>query len=265
MTIIAFAGPSLATEDRDAFHSVDWRPPAEAGDLLELAGKARVTICLIDGYFDHRPAVRHKEILLLLAEGATIYGASSIGALRAAEMDGFGLRGIGAIYRAYARGTITGDDEVALVHGTAEAAWRPMSVPLVDVRATLCAGLRRGALRIEAARALLRSAAAAHYVDRNWEEVLNSAELPKSSRGPIKAWLAHGQVAQKRLDARACLSAALTDRLGCHPRPPMVRTAFVEALARERGLTLPAPDRADRTATPRAPHSGTGCDRGPIA
>ena len=245
MRVIAFAGPSLSPADRAAFRGVVWRPPAEAGDLLDLTGEPDPTICLIDGYFDHRPAVRHKEILLLLSAGFTMFGASSIGALRAAEMNGFGLHGVGAVYRAYARGSIVGDDEVALVHGPAEAGWRPMSIPLVDVRATLCSGLRGKALEPAEARALMEAARAAHYVDRNWEDILRSA-LPATSIARLKAWLATGQVAQKNLDARACLTAALTGRPAAQPRPAMVRTAFLDALARERGVQLPARDPAAR-------------------
>jgi len=238
--IVAFAGPSVPPNDRDGFAGVDWRPPAEAGDLLRLRSERSLTICLIDGYFDHRPAVRHKEILLLLSEGIRILGASSIGALRAAEMADFGMVGVGAIYRAYASGRIAGDDEVALVHGPAEWGWRPMSVPLVDVRATLCRALRTKMLGAEDARGLLRAAAATHYTERSWEGLLGSAPLPAASLGLLKDWLDGAQVAQKRIDARACLTAALAGKSSGQPRPPMVKTGFLDALARECGVALDA-------------------------
>ena len=192
--VIAFAGPSLTAEDRRAFPNVDWRPPAEAGDLLRLLGRGRAggegpRICLIDGYFDHRPAPRHKEILHLLADGAGIWGAASIGALRAAEMAPFGLVGIGAIYRAYADGRITGDDEVALAHGPAEWNWRPLSVPLVDVRATLCRALRERVIGLGEARTIRAAAAQIHYADRTWEMVFDAASkaLPRAGEGWVGA------------------------------------------------------------------------------
>ena len=241
MKPIVFAGPSLPACDRDEYAGVEWRPPAEAGDLLRLRRERPLKICLIDGYFDHRPAVRHKEILLLLSEGVEILGASSIGALRAAEMADFGMVGVGAIYRAYASGRVTGDDEVALVHGPAEWGWRPMSVPLVDVRATLCRALREKVLAAADARVLLRAAADAHYAERTWEGLIGSAALSAAALGRLRAWLVAGQVAQKRIDARACLAAAMAGTSAGQFRPPMVRTRFLDALARESGVALDAP------------------------
>ena len=237
MTIVAFAGPSLSTADRDALPGVDWRPPAQAGDVLRLAAgdAANLRLCLIDGYFDHRPAVRHKELLLLLAKGARIFGAASIGALRAAEMDGFGLIGVGAIYAAYARGSLTGDDEVALIHAGAERDWRPLSVPLVDVRATLCAARRAGVIARDEARALVHAAAAIHYVDRRWSPICETL-ADAGRRAAFAAWLETGVVAQKRADALACLRAALQDAGPGREPPAPVYTCFVDSLARACGV-----------------------------
>jgi hypothetical protein len=228
MSVVVFCGPSLGHEDGARFPGVSWRPPAEAGDLLALLPDApRLTVCLVDGYFDHRPAVRHKELLLLLSEGTRILGAGSMGALRAAEMDGFGLEGVGAVYRAYASGRLTGDDEVALAHGPSEWHWRPLSVPLVEVRATLCALARRRRIAVPEARTLLNAASAVHYSDRTWE----------SFAGDRAALLAEAHVPLKRLDALSCLAAAYVPPPP-RPRPAPVRTSFLRALARERGIPL---------------------------
>jgi hypothetical protein len=235
MTILAFAGPSLTEADRAAFPNIAWRPPAEAGDMLRLLAGEVPALCLIDGYFDHRPAVRHKELLLLLTKGVSIYGASSIGALRAAEMAPFGMIGIGAIFAAYARGSLTGDDEVALIHAGPDRDWRPLSVPLVDIRATLCAARRARALEAAEARALLRAAAAIHYVERSWRSIC--AALAPAARGhAVLAWLETGAVSQKRADALACLAAAIRGTGERPAPPPFVHTCFVDALARESGV-----------------------------
>lgn len=269
MTVVAFVGPSLPPEDRARFDGIEWRPPAEAGDLLRLAGKPMPTLCLIDGYFDHRPAVRHKEILLLLSEGARIFGASSIGALRAAEMDGLGMIGIGAIYRAYASGRIAGDDEVALAHAPEPWAWRPLSVPLVDVRATVHRGVRMGALQPAEARAILDRARRIHYADRAWTEILASASLDQPTLRRFGGRLNGLVVEQKRLDALACLEEA-TRTFSDLPEPPvLVRTVFLDALARQCGVALaadsPSPGRAARAASSGAPASETDCGTAPTA
>ncbi len=267
MRVVAFAGPSLTAADRAAFPGVEWRGPAEAGDLLRLPRHEPLTICLIDGYFDHRAAVRHKEILLLLAEGVPIVGGSSIGALRAAEMAPFGMRGVGDIYRAYADGRITGDDEVALAHGPEEWGWRPLSVPLVDVRATLVRAVRAEILRAKEARAAREAAAEIYYVDRTWEAVFSclQPDLARCLRGALPQL----EMPLKRLDALRCLRAAVAGPPPPPPRPVAVRTVFLEALAEECGLDpttlLQAPGGAARAATRGARRSGTDCDSAPNA
>ena len=243
MRLVAFAGPSLPPRAREAFPEVEWRPPAEAGDLLEFANMPARKLCLIDGFFDHRPAVRHKEILLLLSQGVPLYGAASIGALRAAEMEALGMIGIGSIFHAYRRGTVVGDDEVALVHGPAEWDWRPLSVPLVDVRATLCHGLRSGVMDLAAARAMLAGARAIHYVDRTWEGVLERFSPDRRSKVQLGGWLKAEAVDQKTIDAIACIRFALADRRAqWGRRPDMVMTPFLQSLAAERGASLPHPN-----------------------
>ena len=43
----------------------------------------------------------HREILAAVRKGVRVVGASSMGALRAAEMDTLGMTGIGEVYRMY--------------------------------------------------------------------------------------------------------------------------------------------------------------------
>ena len=235
MTVFAFAGPSLVSADRAAFPGVDGRAPAGAGDLLRLGAAAGDVVCLIDGYFDHRPAVRHKELLLLLSRGVAILGASSIGALRAAEMRPYGMIGVGAVFAAYARGALTGDDEVALVHAGPEQDWRPVSIPLVDVRATLVPARRERAVTRGEARALLRAAAGIHYIDRDWPSVCLATDLESDFR----RWLETGAVSQKRADALACLAAAQAEPRPAFARPELVRTNFLDKLIRLCGAEAP--------------------------
>ena len=117
-------------------------PPAGNGDVLRAALRRPRAIALVDGVFERVPAVWHKEILFALSEGIHVYGASSMGALRAAELDRFGMRGVGEVYRAYADGTLEDDDEVAVAHGDADHGFAAVSDAMVDVRATLDAAVR---------------------------------------------------------------------------------------------------------------------------
>jgi hypothetical protein len=263
--VVAFAGPSVPPAARDRFPQVEWRPPAQAGDLLALGPRPELTVCLIDGYFDHRPAVRHKEILWLLADGVRLVGGASMGALRAAEMRSFGMEGAGAIYRAFACGRLVRDDEVALIHGPEERGWLPLSVALVDVRAALCGGMRRGLVSAGDARAVLASAKGCHYADRLWPEVLARAPVPQERLCPLAEWVSAERPSLKRTDAEACLAAALAPAVPLN-RPQGVRTAFLDALARERGLALAPMPQAPLPSVPapiRAASPETAGDRKP--
>jgi hypothetical protein len=269
MTIIAFAGPSLPRRDRSAFPDVAWRPPCEAGDLLRLELRPGDRVCIVDGWFDHRPALRHKEILELLARGITVLGASSIGALRAAEMAPFGMVGVGAIFRGYASGRLTGDDEVALIHGPDAWDWRPLSVPLVDVRATVCRALRMRAASRDEANALLRAARAIHYVDRTWPGIVAATALPPPAQRRLDPWLRNNAVEQKRTDARACLRAAIDTQEFQPASVSPIRTVFLVSLARACSVHLPPPPQTPappaRAATGAVPPAGMGCGTGSTA
>ena len=93
MRRIAFVGPSIPPNAAQALApEVTLLPPARAGDVYRAMahGEARV-IGLVDGVFGSVGSVWHKEILLALHAGVRVVGAASMGALRAAELDVFGM------------------------------------------------------------------------------------------------------------------------------------------------------------------------------
>ncbi|MFD0585035.1 TfuA-like protein [Dactylosporangium darangshiense] len=94
------------------------------------------TVGIVDGYFHQTGSVRHKEILDLLSRDVNVLGAASMGALRAAELDRFGMKGVGSVYADYRDGRLEADDEVTLLHSPAEEGYRALSEPLVGIRAT---------------------------------------------------------------------------------------------------------------------------------
>lgn len=237
--IAIFAGPSLPTAMRPADPDFAWHPPAAAGDLLRLLPDPPATVCLIDGYFDARPSVWHKEILLLIEAGVRVLGAGSMGALRAAELDRLGMIGVGAIYRAYRDGRLHGDDEVALVHALGEHGWRPISEPMVDVRATLAAAVRNKALSGDAARALRAVARSIHFSDRDWPAILDRADWPASEASTFRGWLRTGTVRLKQKDALACLALTKAVTQSAPTGEPTPMTCFLRNLAHECGVALP--------------------------
>ncbi|WFU50981.1 TfuA-like protein [Sinorhizobium terangae] len=205
---IVFVGPTVPDAPERAGAAFTVRPPAMQGDILRAVRAGATIIGLVDGSFEHVAPVWHKEILLALSEGVQVFGAASMGALRAAECARFGMVGIGEIYRQYAAGELADDSDVALLHAPAELGYAPLTVPLVNVRATL-ARLRQGG-SITAADAARIEAAAGQifYKRRTWAAIVADADLPADGdRVALAARLQQEMVDQKRADALALFDA----------------------------------------------------------
>jgi hypothetical protein len=106
------------------------------GAIFHAVNEGYDAIGLIDGAFGSVPAVWHKEILWGLSQGCLVYGASSMGALRAAELDAYGMVGVGVIFHLVKRGSISDDDEVAIYHAPQEFGFVPLSEAMINVRFT---------------------------------------------------------------------------------------------------------------------------------
>jgi len=205
MTTYLFLGPTLAADEAIAScRDVIIMPPVACGDVYRLVRDARpARIAIIDGYFERMAAVWHKEILFALERGVEVWGASSMGALRAAELHAFGMRGVGTIYADFKRGALTDDDEVAIAHGPAELGYPAMSTAMVDLRA----GLARATLSSRSKQRLIDRAKARFYRDRSWDALADDARalrLPRRERDAITA-LAARAPSRKADDARALL------------------------------------------------------------
>ena len=139
-----------------------------------------------------------------------MFGASSMGALRAAECWPYGFAPLGIIARWYMREIIDGDDEVAiLTHPQTQAA---MTVPSVNVRYVAMLARRRGILSRDQERALIAKARSVFYMDRSWEDVFEMA--PQHARRAVER-IANDEGDLKRWDARFALRGVLR-RAGQH-------------------------------------------------
>src|SRR5215216_6955991 len=165
--VIVFCGPSLGRRDVERF-GFEWRPPVRQGDLYRAARQGPRVIGVVDGFFEVTPTVWHKEILWALAKGIHVYGAASMGALRAVELESFGMRGVGAIYQAFRSGALVDDDEVAVMHGPCELDFIAVAEPMVNIRATLIEAARRGAITRPCADQLEAIAKSLFYKERSF-------------------------------------------------------------------------------------------------
>lgn len=203
--VVVFLGPTLPTADARRMLPARYLGPARCGDVLRARRLRPRAIAIVDGVFARTAAVWHKEVLVALDEGIDVYGASSMGALRAAELATFGMIGVGRIFEAYRDGVYTDDDEVALLHGPAESGYREMSEAMVNIRATMAHAVVKGIVGSDAAEAVIRDAKATFYqervlvraIDRVWGTRAGGEEAVR-----LKHFVSNGgYVNQKRLDA----------------------------------------------------------------
>jgi TfuA protein len=203
--IIVFLGPSLDRDAAAVILDAEYRPPAKRGDLLRAAEEGASIIGLIDGVFHQESAVAHREILAAVKRGVRVVGASSMGALRAAEMDTLGMVGIGEIYRMYKSGELVSDDEVALVFDPATGC--SLSEPLINIRFTLQEALAEGILSSGEHDALLAAARSTFYPHRTYARIVAEAgtALDRETGAGFLAWADGHACDQKRKDAIAAL------------------------------------------------------------
>jgi hypothetical protein len=203
--IIVFLGPSLDQATAEKILHADYHPPARRGDLLAAAEKGATIIALIDGVFHQESAVAHREILTAIKKGVRVIGASSMGALRAAEMDTLGMVGIGEIYRMYKSGELESDDEVALVFDPSSGL--ALSEPLINIRFTLKRAVRAGVITLAEHDLLLASARSLFYPKRTYRAVVTSAGVAIDDRIRVQflEWVGENTIDQKRDDAVAAL------------------------------------------------------------
>jgi hypothetical protein len=245
----------LAREDAAAVLDATFLPPARQGDVFRAVQTNRPrAIGLIDGVFLDVPAVWHREILWALSEGVHVFGAASMGALRAAELAPFGMCGVGTIFAAYQAGRWPGDDapfedddEVAVIHAPAEAGGAALSDPMVDLRASLDTAEAAGVIDRDGRLALIAAMKALHFPARSYARLGEAALalLGEAAAARLSGWLGANRVAQKRLDAIAMLEA-MARLLENDPPPFCAPFRFERALVWEQFVrAAAAPDAAD--------------------
>ncbi len=247
MSVYIFAGLTItAAEGRPVLDAV-YLPPARQGDVYRVAQGRPQAIGLIDGLFDQPPAVWHKEILWAMQAGVHVFGAAGLGALRAAELNAFGMEGVGHIFTAYQHGDLDADDEVAVAYSRRGDDYRPTSVALVDIRATLAVAEEAGIITTASRAALTRHAKTLYYPERTCSRLLDlavSAGLVAGEVEALAAWLPSGQVHQQRADALRLLTVMSEDLARGMP-PKQVRYHFEHTVYWEQAIQRARIARAD--------------------
>lgn len=164
---LVFIGPTAhgidAEETLRGEGAFTFFPPIRRGDLLDLPA-CFGTIVIVDGLFHSTPAVGHIEIRNILGE-RTVYGCSSIGAIRAYEMREMGMKGFGEVYQMFLKFEEFDDDEVTQLHGPSPD-YEPISEPLVNIRVFLDELVSEGELTLIQSRTIVGDLKKLYFGDR---------------------------------------------------------------------------------------------------
>ena len=197
--VIIFTGPSLHPEDAKRILDADYRPPVGRDDILiALKDKPKV-IGIIDGVFHQKPAVSHKELLKAMDMGVKVVGGSSMGALRASELNDLGMIGIGKVYKAYKTGEIESDDDVAVVFNPQTA--EQLSEALVSMNYNFKLACKEGLISPEELENLKKTAKAIYYPKRTYKLVLRNSNLDSSKKITLMEFIKEKGKDIKREDA----------------------------------------------------------------
>ena len=207
--VIVYAGLSIpfdeAKEILDSFEGVEvvYKRPIQRGDLGQALKEHPDIIGIIDGVFHQNSAVGHKEILNVMKNGIQVFGASSMGALRASELDTLGMHGIGYVYEQYATGKVDSDDDVAVMldSETLEA----LSEPLINMKYVFTNASSENIITEEEKDELLSIAKKTFYPKRNYAQTLAASDLDNETKGKLIDFIRTSPDIKKE-DAKALLT-----------------------------------------------------------
>lgn len=225
--IVVFAGPSLDPSQVPPEAPIRLLPPARCGDLLRALAQQPSAIALIDGVFEVAPTVWHKEILAVIATGVPVFGAASLGALRAAELDCLGMIGVGTVYHAYRDGRES-DADVMVAHAPGELGHRALTLAMVDAEASLAAARIGDAERA----ALLDIARRQNFRVRTWGTIFSiyAGRAGALAVERARAIVSEAAFSQKQRDSAELLgilaAQSATAELAC----ALPRTVFLERM-----------------------------------
>lgn len=183
---IIFIGPSLNHDKARRIFQADYRAPAKKGDLMMLLTSYSNSteepnstnfVGLVDGLFlQDYPPTPIEVYQLLSNKNFHVVGGASIGALRAIELEKFGMVGIGKIFELFRNGATDADDEVAVTFQQG-AGGDIQSEAMIDIRFNLFVACRKQIIADRVKRAIAKTAKSIYFPYRNYTHVLEQTRL----------------------------------------------------------------------------------------
>jgi hypothetical protein len=210
-------------------------PPIQRGQLAADIADGVHLIGVVDGVFHQRLAVAPGEILDAMRAGIKVFGSSSMGALRAAELAPYGMIGVGEVVRHIAGRRYFRDDFLAQAFSPDLS--RVVALPYIDFHFNVTRLVDGGRLSARRGRALLRTYQDLHYLDRNSAVLRDRLRRRFPAGDPIHAAAARaiGRMgSQKKRDGLAMLRAirrelarvARVNAALARVRPPRLQQVF---------------------------------------
>lgn len=187
--VIIYTGLSLPFDEArqilDSHDDVEviYKRPIKRGDLGHDIKENPDIIGIIDGVFHQNSSVGHKEILNVINRGVTVVGSSSMGALRASELDTLGMTGIGYVYEQYATGKVASDDDVAVMLDSETL--ESLSEPLINMDYIFTNAVIENIITQDEKDELIRIAKSTFYPKRNYSQTLNESDLDDEKKSEL--------------------------------------------------------------------------------
>lgn len=170
---IVYLGPTLSREEAIKILDADYRDPAKKGDFLMLSRDSdeKKYVGFVDGVFLHDYPPSPIEVYhLATRKNIDLIGASSLGALRAVELEKFGMKGIGKIFQLYKNGIINADDEVAVTFVRENNILQ--SEAMIDIRFNLFLAYKKGIITNQTKKRIAKIAKNIYFPFRNYEDII---------------------------------------------------------------------------------------------
>ena len=212
MKILIFAGPTISSQEIGKYLDALVLPPANQGDILTALDRYRPqAIALIDSAFPRSSWV--SEVHYALRSGVAVYGAGAQGALRAVELQDYGMKGYGKVFDDFAAGRRTNDDAVLCRYSEKDGMFVRTTETLVNVQASLSAARDAGILDDPTFGRLSQRAKDLYWQERTWEKIF-LPELFTSTEACQEGltWLMAHSVDIQKQDAIELIQALASDR-----------------------------------------------------
>ena len=209
MKILIYTGLSIPFDEaRQILDSSDdveviYKRPIKRGDLGHDIKENPDIIGIIDGVFHQNSAVGHREILDVMKRGVKVFGASSMGALRASELDSLGMQGIGHCYNQYASGIIDSDDDVAVMLDSESL--EALSVPLISMDYVFANAVSENIITNDEKDELVEISKSTFYPKRNYANTLAKSSLDDGKKSELINFIRESEDIKKQ-DAKELLN-----------------------------------------------------------